>query len=398
MRAADVLLFVVDVRDGITPLDREVAGQLRRLGKPVVVAANKADAAHYEPLAGEFFALGFGEPVPVSALQGFGREELKERLCAVLPPPSEAALPEEAAVRIAVVGKRNVGKSTLVNALCREERMIVSEIPGTTRDAVDVRFERDGEVFIVVDTAGLRRRQSIEHAIEFFGRLRTEQAIARADVVLLVLDVTTEVSVVEKQLARAVKKGFKPCVLVANKWDLARDRIATSEFQRYIEKKLPGLSFAPIVFTSAIESRGVFDALRVARELHLQARVRAPTAELNRAIEEATREVSPRVGRDGTVPRIYYATQTKIAPPTIVLFVNKPALFDDRYRRYLVHKLGARFGFAEIPVRMLFRERLTIYQASEREEREVHRRWQRGGRPPEPDRVPPGPVTEVGEA
>jgi GTP-binding protein len=385
LEAADLILFVVDVRDGIAPLDREVAERLRRTGKPVVLVANKADAAHFEPYAGEFYALGFGEPFVMSALEGFGTSDLKERIAGALPPAAEGAEEPGDPLKVAVVGKRNAGKSTFINALCREERMIVSDIPGTTRDAVDVRFERDGEVFVAIDTAGLRRKRSIENAIELFSQSRTQQSIERADVVIFMFDVTEEVSQVDKQLASWVADAMKPCVLVGNKWDLAKDRIVTGEFHEYLQKRLPRLQFSPVVFTTAIEGRGVAQVLGVAGDLRQQARTRAATPELNRTFEDAMRVVAPRIGREGVKPKVYFVTQTAVEPPTVVAFVNKPALFDERYRRYLVNRLRERFPFAEVPIRLVFRERLTIYDVEQRTERQERLKGRRRRRSREED-------------
>lgn len=388
LEAADVVIFVVDVRDGVTPLDREVAARLRKMGKPVLLVANKADVLALEHLAGEFYALGLGDPFPMSALEGYGREDLKARILEKLPPPSaEAAAPDDV-MKIAVVGKRNAGKSTFINALCEEPRVIVSDIPGTTRDAVDVRFERDGEVFIAIDTAGMRRKKSIESAIELFSQSRTQQSIERADVVIFMFDVTQEISVVDKNLSRWIREAWKPCVFVGNKWDLAKDRIVTGEWHEYLQKKLPGLQFSPVVFTTATEGKGVPQVLAVARDLYRQARVRVPTRELNQAIEDALGVVTPRIGREGVKPKIYFATQTKVAPPTIVIFVNKPALFDERYRRYITNRLRDRFDFAEVPVRLIFRERLTIYDLEEQKEREERLKGKRRRRAREEEAAP----------
>jgi GTP-binding protein len=387
LEAADAIVFVVDVRDGVTPLDREVAERLRRLGKPVVLAANKADAAHFEPCAGEFFALGLGEPLPVSALEGFGRTDLKERILAVLP-ARKAAPPPDDVLKVALIGKRNAGKSTFVNALAGEKRVIVSEVPGTTRDAVDVRLRIDGEPLVLIDTAGLRRQKSVGSAIELFSLSRTRSAIERADVVIFVLDVTTEISSVDKELAAWIDELSKPVVFAANKWDLGRGKMATSEFHLYLQKKLPRLQFAPIVFTVAKENKGVRKVIAIARDLRRQALARAATPELNRAIEEALRQVAPRVGRDGTKPRVYFATQTAIAPPTIVVFVNKPGLFSQHYRRYIANRLRARFEFPEVPIRLVFRERLTIYDLEERAERDARLQGKRRRRAREKEADP----------
>jgi GTP-binding protein len=368
LRSADAVVFVVDAREGTVPLDIDVARRLRALGKPILLVANKVDEQHMEHLAADFYRLGLGDPLPLSAAQGWGRSDLVEKLLAMLPPaPAGPAADEGGAIKIAVVGKRNAGKSTFVNALCDEERMIVSDVPGTTRDAVDVRFERDGEVYVAIDTAGMRKKRRVENAIELFSQARTRQSVERADVVLLVMDVTQEVSIVDKQLASWVEEMAKPCVLVGNKWDLAKEKIVTGEWHEYIQKRLPALAFCPVVFTSALQKKGVSQVLEVARDLHRQARVRVPTGELNRAVDEAMKAVRPRT-RDGVMPRVYYVTQTDVAPPVIVVFTSKPDGFDGRYRRYLVNRLRERFDFAEVPIRLVFRERLTIYDHEQRAE------------------------------
>jgi len=368
LEKADVILFLVDAREGATSIDHEVAARLRGLNKPVILVANKVDEAHMEHLAADFYRLGFGEPVQTSAAQGYGRPEIFERLVPLLPKALDHAPTDESgATKIAVVGKRNAGKSTFVNALCEEERMIVSDVPGTTRDAVDVRFESDGEVFIAIDTAGMRKKRKIENAIELFSQARTRQAIERADVVVLVMDVTEEVSIVDKQVGGWIEENMKPCVLVGNKWDLAKEQIVTGEWHEYVQKRLPGLQFCPVVFTSALQRKGVRQVLSVAKDLHRQSRVRASTGELNRAIDEAMKAVRPRA-KDGVMPRVYYVTQTDVAPPTIIVFTNKPDAFDGRYRRYLANRIRERFDFAEVPVRLVFRERLTIYDDGERKE------------------------------
>ncbi len=375
---AAVVLFVVDVREGVTPLDLEVARRVRTLGKPVLLLANKTDVKALEPRALAFFELGLGDPLPISAIEGFERRDVLDRVVAALPPaPPDGERAPEPALKVAIVGKRNAGKSTLVNALAREERMIVSEIPGTTRDAVDVVFERDGETFVAIDTAGLRKKGREEHAIEVFSRVRAEESIGRCDVACLVLDVTSEISIVDKHLARAIENDGKPCVIVANKWDLARERIVTGEFDEYVRQKLPGLAHAPLVVTSALERKGVASVLKVARDLHRQAQTRITTGDLNRTITEAVKVVRPPVRR-GVQPKIYYATQTSVQPPTIVVFCNKPALIPDQFRRYLVNRLRERFDLAEVPVRMVFRERQTIYVDREKEERRERKRRKTG--------------------
>jgi GTP-binding protein len=358
LRQADVIVFVVDARDGIVPLDRQVAERLRHVGKPVFLAANKVETPALEQEAAAFFALGLGAPLCVSAQHGIGREDLLDRLVVALPTaPSaeESNAPAAAPLLLAIVGRRNVGKSTFVNALAREERMIVSERPGTTRDAVDVRFERDGRTFVAIDTAGVRRRASIADSIEFYSQARTDQSIRRADVVVLMLDAAVPLGLIEKQIAAAVVEHHKPCVLAVNKWDL-HGNVPTEEFRRYIDVRLRGLAYAPIVFTTSKTGRNVASVVQIAQVLHRQARTRVTTGELNRVVMEALEIRRPRP-RGGRIPKVFYATQTDVAPPTILLFVNDPAIFDEGYRRYLANHLRGRLPFAEVPIELRWRAR-----------------------------------------
>jgi GTP-binding protein len=290
----------------------------------------------------------------ISAQNGQGLTELYERIVELLPASllDEAPAPVEA-MKLAVVGRRNAGKSTLINRLAREERMIVSEIPGTTRDAVDVVFERDGKRFIAIDTAGVRKKKSHEDAIEFYGDARAHKSIRRADVVLLLFDLTHEFSGIEKRMARYCVDHHKPVVLGANKYDLARD-YAPQEFQAYIESQIPGLDFAPIAFLSGKDGQGVDEMMRVARELFEQARRRVSTGELNRVLERALKARVP--SSRGYRARIRYATQAECTPPTFVLFVNDKKLFGKDYLRYLSNRLREELEFPEIPVRFVLRD------------------------------------------
>jgi GTP-binding protein len=352
------------VQTGLVPLDTQVAARLRedsRLrerGVPVLLIANKVDQTHYEDHLGEFFALGFGEPIPVSALQGFGRTDLLDRLIEEL--PASSATSTEPEMRIAVVGRQNVGKSTFVNALAREERVIVSEIPGTTRDAVDVRFEKDGRTFVVIDTAGMKRRTKLKDSIEFYSQVRAEAAIRRADVVLFMVDASAEVSRVDKKIGEVIVAEGKACVLVVNKWDLTERRVETERWARYATDRLPGLGYAPMVFITAKEARNVQAVVDTAQHLYKRSRVRVGTGELNRLLEKARQHHGPaRVG--GRLPKIYYCTQVGVLPPTFVFFVNDPKSFSAGYRRYLENCFRDELPFREIPLRLYFRQRSSIY-------------------------------------
>jgi GTP-binding protein len=352
---ADLVLFVVDVRDGLTPLDAEVASRLRRVDLPVLLVVNKAEGEKQRWGADEFRRLGVGEgPFVISAQNGEGLTELYERIVELLPASRQEVPPvEPEAMKLAVVGRRNAGKSTLINRLAREERMIVSEVPGTTRDSVDVVFERDGRRFIAIDTAGIRKRKSHADAIEFFSDARAHRSVRRADVVLLLFDLTQEFSGIEKRLARYCLDHYKPLILGANKYDLARE-YAPQEFQAYLESQLPGLGHAPIAFLSAKEGDGVEPMLALAEELYAMARRRVPTGELNRVLQRALSARSP--SSTGYRARVRYATQAESAPPTFVLFVNEKKLFGKDQLRFLSNRLREELGFEEVPVRIVLRD------------------------------------------
>ncbi len=354
MATADLVLFVVDIRDGLMPLDVKVAELLRKNNLSAICVANKADSARYFADAGEFIKLGFGEPICVSATNNINKAVLVERILSALEHlPSEA--PEKEVMKIAIVGKRNAGKSTFVNAIVGEDRVIVSEVPGTTRDAVDVRFEKDGRQFIAIDTAGIRKKSKISGSIEFYSYVRATRSITRADVVLFLIDATLKVSQVDKKLAGFIIEQFKPCILVMNKWDLAKDFADGDDYREYLSKMLPGLSYAPIAFTTATENRNIQSVLDLAAELFKQATAKIPTPLLNKAIEQIAEQ---RVGGSrGTFPKIYYATQVATGPVTLLLFVNRPQLFDDNFQRFACNKLRELLGIEEVPIRLLLRAR-----------------------------------------
>lgn len=352
---ATLVLFMLDVTDGQTPLDQAIAEQLRQAGKPVIVLANKCDDIKHEPLAGELHALGFGAPFAVSALHARGRPELLDRIVAALA-DVPAELPQEPAMRLAIVGKRNAGKSTLVNALAGEERVIVSEIPGTTRDAVDVRFQRDGREFVAIDTAGVRKKTKMSD-IDFYSYTRAVQSIARADVVLFLIDALVPIAEVDLKLAREILDHHKPVVISVNKWDLAKGQAAAEDYGAYLTRVMPLLRFAPITFMTAKTGRNVQAAIDVAQSLHKQNCTRLGTGELNRVLEGILAERGPSQKHGLKPVRIYYATQVSTAPPTIVFFCNDPALVSENYRRYMENRLRAMTVFKEVPLRLWMRPR-----------------------------------------
>jgi GTP-binding protein len=259
-------------------------------------------------------------------------------------------------IRLSIVGRMNVGKSTLVNALVGSERMIVSEVPGTTRDAVDVPFEAVGRRFTAIDTAGIRKEKTITDSVEFYSQSRSMRAIRRADVVLLLIDATQDVSRIDRQIAGEVQMLSIPCVLVVTKWDLARERAGTGVYEEYLRQELSGLAWAPIAFIAAPQGLNLKPLLELAAQLHDQAGVRVGTGELNRVLQRAWDKRRPKA-RAGRIGRILFGSQVATHPPTIVLFVNDPGLFEDNWRRYLLHELQEQLPYAEIPVRLQFQAR-----------------------------------------
>ena len=350
---ADVVVFVTDVREGVTPLDRKVAERLRHTDLPVILVANKTDSATQEPEAAVFYSLGFGEPLQFSAREGYGSTELLDRIVEKLPEPAGPEAPEAPTLKLAVVGRQNVGKSTLINRLCGAERLIVSKIPGTTRDAVDVPFTFEGLPYLAIDTAGMRKRRKVEGSFEFYSQDRARHAVERTDVVLLMLDAAAEVSLVDKELASFILSAHKPVLLVVNKWDLV-EGLTPDDYRRYLDTRLSGIAFAPVAFISALSGEHLSGMMAVLRSLYAQASVRVSTGRLNRAVEEAIQVNQPPMMANRT-PRIYYATQVDILPPTIVAFVNDAGLFSGSYRHYLANALRTRLPYAEVPIRIDFR-------------------------------------------
>lgn len=356
IRQASLLLFVVDARTGPVPLDEEVARRLRGIDKPVLLVANKCDHTGLDEQTGEFYKLGFGDVYCVSAAQKRGKQDLIEQILEHLPEDEmEAAPPATGEIlKLAIVGRRNTGKSTFINCLAEEERTIVSEVEGTTRDSVDVRFEKDGKTIIAIDTAGVRNRGSLKSDVEFYSLVRAERSIRRADVVLHFLDAPKNISMVDKQLAGYVLENYKPAIFVVNKWDLLKEHLATGEFGDYLRKLFPNLDFVPIAFITAKDGKNVQNVLDLAQNLQKQAGIRVSTGDLNRVIKQAMLDQSPPV-RQNRLPKVYYATQVSMYPPTIVLFTNGPELFDKTYQRYLIKTLRDHFRFQDVPIKFYLR-------------------------------------------
>jgi GTP-binding protein len=377
---ADRIVFLVDVRDGLLPLDHDIAASLRPFHGRVVLAVNKVDHDGLEPEIHQFQRLGLGEPIAISAAQAEGLSTLLERLAEGLPAMQDDGGPGDEAddgrVRLALVGRRNVGKSSLTNALCGDQRVIVADLPGTTRDAVDVHLDRQGATFTLIDTAGLRKRaQMVEDDLEFFSACRTERAIRRAHVVLLVIDASDEIAQVDKKIARFVEVEGKPTILVVNKWDLAQQAHASKRsYLEWLHDRLPGLAYAPAVFTCALTGLDVDQLLTVAAELKDEAKKRLPTSRLNEVLEAAVQQRRPRkVGPQPT--RIYYGTQAECEPPTFVVFVNRTDWIEPGYSRFLEHFIRGQVpAFARVPLRILFKARDSRFHEQEDRNRVVRGR------------------------
>ncbi|MEM1353357.1 MAG: ribosome biogenesis GTPase Der [Planctomycetota bacterium] len=361
LAGADLVLFMVDAQAGVTPLDQTVAQLLRTTagdGKKIVLVANKVDADNLEPVAYNVMQLGFGEPVMISATTKHNLSALYRAIHGQIDFESyltEGGKNEEdAGVLVAVVGKRNAGKSTLVNALAGEERVIVSEKEGTTRDSVDVRLEVDGKPLTLIDTAGVRKTKSLQDDIEFYSQHRSLRSVRRADVCLLLIDAAVPVSQVDHQLVNEITKHHRPTVVVVNKWDLAEQEYTHDQYVAYLDDALKGLSFAPIVFISATQGEGMAEAVAMALNLYEQSSHRMSTSRLNSAIEQITAERGPS-NKHGKHAKIYYGTQTDVNPPTVVLFVNDTDLFDRNYQQYLINRLRDYVDFSEVPIRLWLR-------------------------------------------
>ena len=350
---ADVIIFLVDVRDGVTPSDLEVADLVRRAGKPVLLAANKADNDRLETHAVEFYELGLGEPLAVSAHHARGTAELLDRLGAILPPLEVEAEPD--IMKVAIVGRPNVGKSMLLNALLGSERAIVDDTPGTTRDAIDTLLDFEGENVLLIDTAGIRRRGRLGAGIERYSVMRALRAIDRADVALLVMDAEELPVAQDMHIAGYVLQAVKGIILVVNKWDLIADK-NKAEWDRYLKSQFKFMAYAPVLYTSAQFGQGVGEVLPQARQVYRERLKRLTTSEVNSVVQEAVAaHILPRKGRKQL--NVLHVTQAEVNPPTFVFFVNDASIVHFSYRRYLENKLRQAFGFTGTPLRLVFRTR-----------------------------------------
>ncbi|MCK5343294.1 MAG: ribosome biogenesis GTPase Der, partial [Candidatus Heimdallarchaeota archaeon] len=361
LESADLLLFVVDAMEGIRALDKRICTKLRKIDKPKILVINKADNPKIEAEATEFYEFGFEDIVTISVIGRRNIGDLRDKIAEYIekmPMSEENDNAEDLSIlRISMLGRRNVGKSSLVNALAGEERVIVSEIEGTTRYAVDVKFMYEGKKFVAIDTAGLRRKSAVENTFEFYSQARALGTIKHSDVILLMFDVRNEISDLEKKLAARTVESVKPAIIVINKWDLALEEgLTVEEYEKYLRDRLPGLAFAPISFISVKNKLNLWETINLAQDLWHQTNQRINTGELNRIVNHAIQvRKPPRLGTRNA--KIYYSTQISVAPPSVVIFVNDPNMFPNDYKRFLVNQLRESSPFPEVPIRIIFRKR-----------------------------------------
>jgi GTP-binding protein len=361
---ASLLVFVVDGNDGVTPLDRLVAERLRKCDVPKLLVVNKCDSTKTDAEVHAFIGLAPESPlIQTSVKANRNRSGLLEAILENLPiaQESEAAEGEgmaaEPEMRLAIVGRRNVGKSTFINALAQTERMIVSEIPGTTRDMVDVRFELDGKSFVAIDTPGVRKRKSLANDIEYYGLVRAQKSIRRADVVLMFFDATETISRVDLKLLDDISEQAKPCIFVVNKWDLGLEKDMTAEkWGKYLTNNITAMRHVPVALITAKDSRNVKQLINLAQTIFKQSCLRVATPRLNKVLQKAM-EKNPPVSKKGRRLKIFYATQIATQPPTIVVKCNDPKLLEEGWKRYLLGAMRDSLPFKEIPIRLYFRGR-----------------------------------------
>ncbi len=354
---ADVILFLVDAREGLTPVDEEVAKVLRKTNKPVILVANKVDdfRANYDVF--DFYRLGLGEPFMVSAAHGKNIGDLLDRINELLPPAAQEDQLEEDVIKIAVIGRPNVGKSSIVNATLGEERVIVSDIPGTTRDAIDTYFERDNKKYLLIDTAGMRKKGKINEPTERYSVVRSLRAVDRSEVVLMVLDASEGVTEQDKKIAGYAHEAGKAIVIVVNKWDLVeKDDKTMLRFTEDIRDGLGFLHYAPVIYVSALTKKRIPKILELVNYVAEQHAMRMSTSTLNELIQESVR-LNPPPSDRGRRLKLLYATQASVKPPTFIIFVNEPELMHFSYLRYLENQLRSSFGFEGTPIRIIVRKR-----------------------------------------
>jgi GTP-binding protein len=369
---ADLILFVVDGTAGVAPLDKLVAERLRKIETPKLLVVNKCDSTRTDAEVHVFFQLAPEAPlIQTSVKANRNRRELQAAILTALPAPTPQEQSEGAAraaepdLKLAIVGRRNVGKSTFINALARAERMIVSEVPGTTRDAVDIHFEQDGKRLIAIDTPGVRKKKSLANDIEFYGLVRAQKSIRRADVVLMFFDATERISRVDKQLVDEIDSRCKPCIFVVNKWDLGKsENLEMEKWSEYLLRHFPTMKHVPVAFLTAKTGRNVQKLVNLAQSIAKQSRQRVSTGRLNRVVRQAV-QANPPSGKGSRRPLVFFATQVAVEPPTIVIKCNDPDLFSHNWKRYLLGVLHEQLPFPEVPIKLYFRGREEGEEASQ---------------------------------
>ena len=366
MEMANLILLVTDARDGLTPIDRLLARELRSTKKPIIVVANKIDHPNQTDHETEFTELGFAEVVPVSAAHGRGMTELAERIAAHLPDETSDSAPPSPTLKLAIVGRPNVGKSSLINAILQHRRTIVSDIAGTTRDAIDIPYQRDGKQFILIDTAGIRSRGKQSSSVEVFSVMRSQKSIERADVCALVIDAVDGVTAQDKKIAGLIQENEKPCLVVVNKLDLVKPSTRARDFfdaiLGQIRSNLFFLDYAPIDVLSAHTGENLDRLFQSIERIEKHAQRTLGTGQLNRLLQQAL-EAHPPPARGNRRLKIMYATQIdfkqadSIRPPTFLLFVNDPQTLTDDYRRYLEGKIREQLGYYGLPILFRLRSR-----------------------------------------
>ena len=357
INAADVIILVTDVRTGVTAADREVANMLLRSGKPTVLAVNKMDSTgQLDPAIYEFYELGMGDPIAVSAVHGHGTGDLLDE-CAKYFPPEEEHDDEDDRIRVAVIGKPNVGKSSLINHILGEKRVIVADLAGTTRDAVDTEFENKYGKYVFIDTAGIRRKSRVDERVEKFSVMRAQLAIERADVCLIMIDARDGVTEQDTKIAGMAHEAGKASIIVVNKWDLVEKETGTLEKMRKdVMRDLSFMSYAPVLFISAVTGQRTDRIFELVNFVNDQSHMRITTGMLNDVLADAQARVQPPTDK-GRRLKIYYMTQTGICPPNFVVFCNRKDLFHFSYQRYLENQIRAVFGLEGTPIRMVIRQK-----------------------------------------
>ena len=354
---ADVVILMTSVKDGVTANDHEVAQMLLKAKKKIVLAVNKVDNIGEPPMEFyEFYNLGLGDPVPISSANGLGLGDLLDEVTAKFPSDADTT-DDNDEIKVAIIGRPNAGKSSLINKLMGEERVIVSDIAGTTRDAIDTHYEKDGDRFLFIDTAGIRRKSKVNEAIEKFSVIRSYAAVDRSDVCIIMIDGTEGIAEQDTKIAGYAEEQGKACIFVINKWDIVKKNDKTmNEFKYKIRETFAFMSYASIMFTSAVTGRNIPALLEEIKKVNEQHKRRITTGMLNDVINEAINKQQPPSDK-GKRLRIYYGTQASVAPPTFVLFVNDKDLFHFSYKRFIENQIRENFGFDGTPIRLIIRER-----------------------------------------